>query len=384
MSTTQFDATSTDALNLLAGYSSQVPFFFTSPRGTISTVGRYFAVPAGPDLPTAVRGVLDLALQDGRHDPIVVGAIPFDSHTEPMLSVPLHTHRAGPLPKRIAVPSAPMGVNARTVEVPAGATYADGVRRAVARLRAGELEKVVLARALDITTDAAIDVGRLLRRLITQDPTGYTFALDLAPGTLVGNSPELLVSRRAEVVTANPLAGSIPRSPDPIEDFGQAQALLASRKDRREHALVAEAVGETLRQFCTDIEVPATPSLIRTATMWHLSTVVTGRLADPTISSLTLSTALHPTPAVCGTPARDARAAIADYEAFDRGFYTGLVGWENSAGDGEWVIALRCAVAQGHTARLYAGAGIVADSDPAAELAETTAKFRTILSGLGL
>lgn len=118
--------------------------------------------------------------------------------------------------------------------------------------------------------------------------------------------------------------------------------------------------------------------------MWHLSTLVTARVPDPAISSLTLGAALHPTPAVCGTPTRDARAAIAEYETFDRGFYTGVVGWENAAGDGEWVVALRCAVPRDHTARLYAGAGIVADSDPAAELAETTAKFRTMLAGLGL
>lgn len=118
--------------------------------------------------------------------------------------------------------------------------------------------------------------------------------------------------------------------------------------------------------------------------MWHLSTLVTARVPDPAISSLTLGAALHPTPAVCGTPTRDARAAIAEYETFDRGFYTGVVGWENAAGDGEWVVALRCAVPRDHTARLYAGAVIVADSDPAAELAETTAKFRTMLAGLGL
>ncbi|MFI5835758.1 isochorismate synthase [Micromonospora sp. NPDC051300] len=384
MTTTQFGATSTDALALLTEYRPETPFFFASPRGTIATEGQYFIVPDDRDLPVAVRGVLDLAVDDGHEDPVVVGAVPFDTHAEPRLSVPRRVHRAGPLPASISAPGVPVSAGARTVEVPAGAAYVDGVRRAVARLRARELDKVVLARALDITSDSAIDIGLLLRHLAARDPSGYTFAVDLAPGTLVGNSPELLVSRRGGIVTANPLAGSLPRSTDPIEDFGQAQALLASRKDRHEHALVAEAVGESLRPYCTDIEVPAEPSLLRTAAMWHLSSVVRGRVADPAISSLTLGMALHPTPAVCGTPTGDARAAIADYEDFDRGFYTGMVGWENAAGDGEWVIALRCAVTRGHTARLYAGAGIVADSDPDAELAETTAKFRTMLAGLGL
>ncbi|WP_018788704.1 isochorismate synthase [Micromonospora sp. CNB394] len=384
MTTAQFDAMSTDALALLTEYRPETPFFFASPRGTIATEGRYFTVPDDRDPAGAVRGVLDLAAGDGHDAPVVVGAVPFDSHAGPKLSVPRRVHRAGPLPDRIIAPGTPVTAGARTVEVPASAAYVDGVRRAVTRLRAGELDKVVLARALDVTTDRAIDIGLLLRHLAARDPGGYTFAVDLAPGTLVGNSPELLVSRRGDLVTANPLAGSLPRSADPIEDFGQAQALLASRKDRREHALVAEAVGEALRPYCTDVEVPAEPSLLRTAAMWHLSSVVRGRVADPAISSLTLGMALHPTPAVCGTPTGDARAAIAEYEDFDRGFYTGMVGWENADGDGEWVIALRCAVTHGRTARLYAGAGIVADSDPDAELAETTAKFRTMLAGLGL
>lgn len=384
MTTARHDARSSAALALLVGYRPETPFFFASARGTITTEGRYFTVPAAPDLPAAVRGVLDLARDDGHADPIVVGAVPFDESTEPRLSVPVRTHRAGPLPVRLAPPDAPAGGAVRSSEVPSRAAYADGVRRSVARLRAGELDKVVLARALDVTTDSEIDIGLLLRRLAARDPTGYTFAVDLAPGTLVGSSPELLVSRHGEVVTANPLAGSLPRSPDPVEDVGQARALLASRKDRREHALVAEAVADALRPFCTDVRLPTEPSLVRTAAMWHLSTLVTGRVVDPAVSSLTLGSALHPTPAVCGTPTTDARAAIAEYEDFDRGFYTGLVGWENAGGDGEWIVTLRCAVTHGRTARLYAGAGIIAESDPAAELAETTAKFQTMLIGLGL
>ncbi|MEV6599798.1 isochorismate synthase [Actinoplanes sp. NPDC051346] len=383
MTTAQSDA-AYDALALLAEYRPKSPFFFASPRGTIATEGEYFAVPSAADLPAALQGVLDLCRDDGHEDPIVVGAVPFDSSAPPRLTVPVRTHRAGRLPMRLAPPAATAAADARTVEVPSGAAYAEGVRRAVARLRAGELDKVVLARALDVTTETAVDIGLLLRRLAARDPSGYTFAVDLGAGTLVGSSPELLVSRHGDVVTANPLAGSLPRNPDPIEDFGQARALLSSRKDRREHALVAEAVAESLRPYCRELRVPAEPSLVRTHAMWHLSTVVTGRVVDPAVSSLTLGTALHPTPAVCGTPTGDARAAIAEYEDFDRGFYTGVVGWENDAGDGEWVVALRCAVVEGNSARLYAGAGIVADSDPDAELAETTAKFRTMLAGLGL
>jgi isochorismate synthase len=118
--------------------------------------------------------------------------------------------------------------------------------------------------------------------------------------------------------------------------------------------------------------------------MWHLSTVVKAEVADSGVSALALACALHPTPAVCGTPSAAARAAIAEYEAFDRGFYAGMVGWGDANGDGEWVVTIRCAVTEGRSLRMYAGAGLVAESHPAAELAETSAKFRTMLDGLGL
>jgi len=185
-------------------------------------------------------------------------------------------------------------------------------------------------------------------------------------------------------VVANPLAGSVPRSPDPAEDRRRADALLVSAKDRWEHSVVVDAVRQSLEPLCATLTVPSEPSLVQTNSMWHLSTVVTGTVADPSVSALRLATALHPTPAVCGTPTDAARAAIAEYEAFDRGFYTGMVGWSDTRGDGEWVVTIRCAVTDGRNLRLYAGAGVVAESDPEAELAETSAKFRTLLDGLGL
>ena len=148
--------------------------------------------------------------------------------------------------------------------------------------------------------------------------------------------------------------------------------------------MVVRAVGDTLGDLCRTIHVPAEPALIRTAAMWHLSTRITGEVADPALTALGLATRLHPTPAVCGTPADLAMTAITELEPFDRGFYTGMVGWQDADGDGEWAVTIRCGVAAGNTLRLYAGAGIVADSQPAAELAETTAKFATLLTAMGL
>jgi isochorismate synthase len=251
-------------------------------------------------------------------------------------------------------------------------------------MRTAGLEKVVLSRAMDLTARAPLDPALLVRRLAARDPGGYTYAVDLGGGhTLVGASPELLVSRRGDRVTANPLAGSVPRAPDPAVDRERAQALLASPKNRQEHEVVVRAVADALAPLCTDLDVPGEPSVVCTASMWHLSTVITGR-TDPGVPALALAGALHPTPAVCGTPRAAARAAIAEFEGYDRGFYTGMVGWSDASGDGEWVVTIRCAVTHGSDVRLYAGAGVVAGSDPQAELAETAAKFRTLLDGLGL
>jgi isochorismate synthase len=182
---------------------------------------------------------------------------------------------------------------------------------------------------------------------------------------------------------ANPLAGSVPRSADPIEDARRAAALLESPKDLHEHAVVVEAVAAALAPFCDVIEVPA-PVVISTATMWHLSTTLTGELRADAPSSLGLALALHPTPAVCGTPTATARAAISAIEPFDRSFFTGIVGWCDARGDGEWVVTIRCAEVVDRSLRLFAGAGVVIGSQPEAELAETAAKFRTMLIAMGL
>lgn len=205
-----------------------------------------------------------------------------------------------------------------------------------------------------------------------------------AARTLIGASPELLISRRGTTIIANPLAGSEPRSADAQIDQARAEQLLESAKDRREHALVIEAVVEALRPFCRELRVPSEPSLINTPTMWHLSTLIEGELSDETTSSIDLALALHPTPAVCGYPRHAARKAIAEIEAYDRGLFTGMVGWCDDSGDGEWVVTIRCAEVASHSIRLYAGAGVIAGSSPEKELAETGAKFNTMLNALGI
>jgi isochorismate synthase len=279
------------------------------------------------------------------------------------------------------LPSAPFApVQLR--EVPTASGYRDAVELAIGRIAAGAIRKVVLARTVEVVADRALDPRLLAHRLRAVDPDAYTFVAPAADGVIVGASPELLVSRRGGEVRSNPLAGSAPRSGDADEDRANAAALAASSKDREEHAIVVAAVAETLGPFCERLTWDPEPVLRETPNVWHLSTRFRGALRDPAPSALELVTALHPTPAVAGDPTAPALEAIRTWEPFDRGRYAGPVGWVDANGDGEWAIALRCAELRGDRAVLYAGAGIVAGSDPELELDETERKFRAFLDAL--
>ncbi|RZD69677.1 isochorismate synthase [Streptomyces albidoflavus] len=334
-----------------------------------------------------VAAALAEARAGGQAAPVAVGAIPFDQEAPAALAVPRDLRTAPPLAgdPLALLPAEPPAAGAWTVrQVPSAEEYGDAVAAAVARMWRGDFSKVVLARTLELESPEPVALPPLLQRLARRDPGGYTFALPTgADRTLLGASPELLVSRRGGHLVANPLAGSTPRSEDLAEDVRRAAALLKSAKDLHEHAVVVDAVHQALAPFCTEMSVPSTPTLVRTATMWHLSTTVTGIPADPRTSALELACALHPTPAVCGTPTALARQVIADSEPFDRGYFTGMVGWQDATGDGEWVVTIRCAEAEGRALRLYAGAGVVAASHPEAETAETAAKFGTFLGAVG-
>jgi isochorismate synthase len=385
-------------------------FFFASPHrmllasGVRATVGGADGGQGAPER-LAAAALARVADADGGN-PIVVGAVPFDHGAPAHLVIPERVRRlapewvrpAGPVPTRPAGgpgTGAPLRAPGWQVQpVPAPERYESGVSATLEKLRSGELEKVVLARSLRLTAPEPIDVRAVLLSLLGRDSSGYTFAVDLPPRadtpsrpggrTLVGASPELLVARAGSQVTANPMAGSAARHADPAEDRRRAAALLSSLKDRREHALVVDAVHATLRPYCAKLTVPDTPSVVRTPTMWHLATRITGEVSDPSISALRLARALHPTPAVCGEPRAAAREVIGELEPFDRGFYAGTLGWGDARGDGEWIVTIRCGEISERSLRLFAGAGIVAGSRPADELAETTAKFRTLLLAMGL
>jgi menaquinone-specific isochorismate synthase len=265
---------------------------------------------------------------------------------------------------------------------PSGVAYAEGslsalewqgaVAEAVRRIEDGELDKVVLARDITVTTGAPVDTRHVLTRLAAAYPSCWTFQVD----GLLGATPEMLVQRTGDVVTSRVLAGTMRRSSDATKDTSLATALLDSAKDHAEHEYAVQSVALALAAHCTDLAVPSTPSLLRLANVQHLATDVTGVLADGS-SVLALAASLHPTAAVCGTPTERAFAVIRELEGMDRGRYAGPVGWIDANGDGEFGIALRCASIEGDgdRLRLYAGCGIVSGSDPDAELAESQVKL---------
>ena len=257
--------------------------------------------------------------------------------------------------------------------------FTQAVRAAREAIRAGGLDKVVLSLQSGVSGPRPFSVPEVVRRLAAAYPECYAFAL----GSFVGASPELLVRREGSGIRSVPLAGTTRRGVTPAEDEALGTALLASRKDRWEHDLAVVTVVESLRPLCTRLRIDPEPWVLRLANVQHLATQVTGELAG-TPTALEIAGAVHPTAAVCGTPTRKALAVIRDLEGAHRGRYAGPVGWVGAGGDGEWAIALRCGELDGAHARLYAGAGIVAESDPDAELEEALLKLRPVLSALDL
>lgn len=329
------------------------------------------------------------SLRAGDHD-IIVGALPFNLDERSALTVPEKVIREpGPLEPHSYYRSATLRASIGGYD-PEPAEHLRRVEAAIETIKASSLDKVVLARAVDIDFPEPIDPRLVAARLIDKSFHRDGFIADLTPAgregaMLVGSSPELLVKRQGGTVTAFPLAGSAQRHDEPKTDEQAGQALIRSAKDLTEHAYVVDHLRNILAPLCTRLDAPHTPQLLRTTEMWHLGTPITGTLKDSTLSALELALAVHPTPAICGTPAAAAEALIHTAET-DRGFYAGAVGWCDSTGDGEYMIAIRCAevAGDGRSARAWAGGGIVADSDPAQELAETTAKLRTIMRSLGL
>jgi menaquinone-specific isochorismate synthase len=262
-------------------------------------------------------------------------------------------------------------------ELPTAQAWRSAVATAVDTLRAGGLDKVVLARAVDVTARRPLDARAIAARLAIRFPSCFTFVCD----GLVGASPELLLRRQGRHAESLVLAGTARRGTTADEDAALERELLTSAKIAHEHVVAADSVREVLGPLASEVVV-SPPAPVRLANVTHLGTHIEAWLPRPAVGALALAAALHPTAAVGGTPRTQALAAIRRLEAAPRDRYAGPVGWVDARGDGEFAIALRCAQLDGTTARLWAGAGIVAESDPDAEVAETEAKFDAVLSAL--
>lgn len=380
------------AERLVAGYDRKTTFCFTSPTRVLFARGPYTEL-------NQYRGgttseLLTALSERGLSDAAIVGAVPFERELAARLLLPSRLIVGPPLTTAQHLPRAALSTRrklspARDEE---RRHFCAAVKTALHDIRSGEVAKVVLSRILDIRASGMTEVPAVVRRLLLQNAGSYGFAIQLREraghagdnAVFFGASPELVLAKQGTAIASHPLAGSMARSSDPVEDRQRAQQLLESEKDSREHAYVVQDIAARLGPECRRLRVPRQPELVATPTMWHLGTRLEGELLDGRRSSLELALLIHPTPAVCGAPRQAAQALIADLERRPRGLYTGLVGWCNARGDGEWALTIRCARAHEDGYRLYAGAGIVEGSDPSQEWRETEAKLATLLDALEL
>ena len=258
--------------------------------------------------------------------------------------------------------------------------WKERVSTAISRIEAGDVDKVVLAREINVTSDSAIDARKVLHKLSIEYPSTWNFAIS----DLVGATPELLMRLSHGMITSRVLAGTISKTGNDEKDLALAASLARSSKDLEEHEYAVRSVADAIAPFCKSTNVPESPFVLHLANVMHLATDVTGALVETLnkVDSFSVLEKLHPSAAVCGTPTTKASALINEIEGLARGRYAGPVGWIDAAGDGELGIALRCGQIQGSSIKLFAGCGIVAGSDPDRELAESQAKFAPMKSAL--
>jgi isochorismate synthase len=274
---------------------------------------------------------------------------------------------------------APVG-DFRVASVMPPSHYEEAVARAVSRIRAGELEKIVLAREVEVEAPQPYEAAPIIGLLREAFPSSFVYAVGRGQSVFLGATPELLIRREGQRASTLALAGSARRSAAPATDTHRGEQLLRSAKNREENAIVVRRIVRTLRRHAVWVTAAEEPVLVRVANIQHLGTPVRAQLAS-SIGVVELAGRLHPTPAVGAEPAA-ALGLIPALEGLDRGWYAGPVGWTDTSGDGEFCVALRGALLHGSRACCYAGCGVVADSEPAAELAETEVKLTVMLPTL--
>jgi menaquinone-specific isochorismate synthase len=345
-----------------------------------------------------LRAVTTTELDHADAKPLALGALPFDRSSAAELTVPSvvaieHEHRR--LLLVVALPGelgellgTPIGVleaadedsappdHFELTSVQTHERFKELVAEAVAAIADGEFQKVVVAREVEVQGNRPFAPRDLLGRLRALYPSCVAFSLD----NFVGASPELLCRTSGPTVTSHPLAGTIARSGDPEEDERLAKGLLASPKERSEHGIVVKAIVAGLDGLAANVSASASPHLLELRNVVHLATTITGELVEPRPGALQVAMALHPTPAVGGWPRDQALSWLDNHEKLARDRYAGPLGYMDANGDGEWWLGIRSALMDGNSLRLLAGVGIVADSEPAAELAETQLKLQALLA----
>ncbi|SHM94956.1 isochorismate synthase [Roseibium suaedae] len=341
---------------------------------------------AGALFQNAVEAALERARRAGQENPVVIGAIPFDLADESCLYVPeQHEWRTRGEPGEASDFAREMPDLVSQKSYPDEAGFKRAVQHAIVNFQHSDVRKAVLSVVRELQFAEPVDVGGLLASLRAQNKDGYQFQIPLPEGgDLIGVSPELLIRKQGRKFLSNPLAGSTKRLADPSADKATAELLLRSEKDQYEHSLVVQDIQRILTPYCSEISVPEAPSLLSTAALWHLSTRIEGQISDPSMTVLQLASLLHPTPAVCGFPTELAHRLIRFVEPFERGLFTGLVGWCDAEGNGEWAITIRCGIVDRDRIKLFAGAGIVEASQPDTEWAEVQTKLGTMLKACGI
>lgn len=365
-------------------------FFFSSTFRSLYTEGVFKTLTGPASDPGAlcqdVAQAFEQARLAGITHPIVVGAIPFDVSQPSSLHIPQACHflsREAFKQKLSTATQTSLRVVARQRHSQRE-DFLAMVTSAVHAIRQGELQKIVLSDMQSLQVEEPLDTVVLLATLAEQNPSGYYFHLPMAANRyLFGASPELLLRQEARSIWTTPLAGTARRGANEQEDEDNYARLLSSSKDRHEHQLVIDEIRHILGDYCSSLKIPEQPELLQTPNLWHLASPIEGQLKTDNSQSLSLACLLHPTPALCGVPKEKAFRLIRELEPFDRGVFGGIVGWSDDEGNGEWVVTIRCGTSQQRNIQLFAGAGIVADSDPASEWLEIESKMRTMLCALG-
>ena len=362
-------------------------FYFSTPGYELLVDGKFRKIicEKTQEIPHIITGLQKSGTLKGK---IVVGTLPFNINEAPILYL-AEKWKKQEFPFMQRKIKFIDDVMKNDVELfgfnPTPEKYKEMVRKATEYIKKGELNKLVLSRGVELQLLKNPDIKLILLKLYQNNEEGYTYSVPIGNrAVLLGASPEMLVSKRGNSIFSNPLAGSRKRGSNISEDSAMAKELKESLKDKREHKFVVDNIVEKISEICDEIYSSPIPEVISTKRLWHLSSVIRGRLKNTELTALDAALKIYPTPAVCGVPQEIAYEKILELEGQGRGFFTGLVGWCDENGNGDWAIAIRGAEIRGKNVTIKAGAGIVEESVPEEEMKETGVKFRTMLDAIGI